>query len=232
MTTALHQRQRSWMFVPGNRERFLAKASACDSDAVLLDLEDGVLPADKSRAREMTAAVLAGNWGTSRRYVRLNALDTNWFKEDLEAVVRPGLVGVCMTKVSKAGDVVEAASLIDRLEQKVGMEAGSVRILAAIESARGLLNAPAIADAHPRLVGLMFGAEDYALDVGLGTHREAEASELIHARSSIVVAATAARILSIDGVYPNIDDRAGLTRDACRRAGSASRRSRRSIPSR
>ena len=176
------------MFVPGNRERFLEKASTCDSDGVLLDLEDGVLPADKERAREMTAAALDGPWGRPLRYVRLNALDTQWFEGDLEAVVRPGLDGVCMTKVARSDDVLRGAAILDALERKAGMEPGSVRILAAIESARGLINAPAIAEAHPRLVGLMFGAEDYALDVGLGTHRQGEAAELIHARSSIVVA--------------------------------------------
>jgi citrate lyase subunit beta/citryl-CoA lyase len=213
------------MFVPGNRERFLEKACTCNSDAVLLDLEDGVLPADKERAREMTAAALARPWGRSLRYVRLNALSTQWFREDLEAVVRPGLDGVCMTKVSGSDDILQGATIIEALERRAGLESGSVRILAAIESARGLIEAPAIADSHARLIGLMFGAEDYALDVGLGTHRQGEAAELIHARSSVVVAATAARLLSIDGVYPNIDDHEGLERDAiqARRLGFTSK---------
>jgi citrate lyase subunit beta/citryl-CoA lyase len=91
-----------------------------------------------------------------------------------------------------------------------------VRIIAAIESAAGLLHAPAIAAAHDRILAIMFGAEDYALDVGLSTKREAESAELVYARSAIVVAATAARVISIDGVFPDLDDPAGLLADIIR----------------
>ncbi|MBA2643121.1 MAG: citrate lyase subunit beta, partial [Actinobacteria bacterium] len=98
-------------------------------------------------------------------------------------------------------------------EAKAGIAEGKLRIVAAIESAAALLAAPAIAAAHPRMLALMFGAEDYALDLGLGAQREGEARDLLYARSAIVVAAAAARILSIDGVFPNLDDLEGLERD-------------------
>jgi citrate lyase subunit beta/citryl-CoA lyase len=185
-----------------------------------------VLPSEKANARRRVAAVLGeprgdGPW----RWVRVNAPSTPWLGADLEEVVRPGLDGICVTKVVRADDVCAVAARLNELEAKYGITAGTVRILAAIESARGLLNAPAIADSHPRLAGLMFGAEDFALDLGLGARREKEAAELIHARSAIVVAAAAANVLSVDGVYPNLDDPDGLMHDTmqARRLGFTSK---------
>jgi citrate lyase subunit beta/citryl-CoA lyase len=173
----------------------------------------------------MIAQALPAPGAGPLRYVRVNALSTPWLKPDLDAVVGPGLAGICLTKVARPQDVVEVAGLIASLEKQRGLEGGSVRILAAIESARGLMNALAIADSAPRLVGLMFGAEDYSLDLGLGTRREKEAAELITARSLIVNAAAAANILSIDGVFPNLDDPEGLLADVrqARRLGFTSK---------
>jgi citrate lyase subunit beta/citryl-CoA lyase len=213
------------MFVPGNRDRFLQKAKSADADAVLLDLEDGVLPAEKPEARQMVANILGQDWSGPRRYVRLNAISTPWFRDDLEAVVRPGIQGICLTKVTRPEEIKEASSILEKLEPQNALSPGSVRIVAAIESAKGLLNAAAIGEAHSRVQGLMFGAEDYALDLGLGAKRENEAAELIYARSSLVNAAAASHLLSIDGVFPNLDDPEGLHRDAmqARRLGFTSK---------
>ena len=210
---------RSWMFVPGNRDRFIQKVKTSSADAILLDIEDGVLPAEKPDARRMIAAALPQRDFGPRRYVRVNALSTPWLQPDLEAVIVPGIEGVCLTKVVRPQDILETASLIEGLEKKRGLEIGKVRILAAVESARGLMNALAIADAHPRVIGLMFGAEDYALDLGLG------AAELLFARSHVVNAAAAANVLSIDGVFPNLDDPEGLVADVrqARRLGFTSK---------
>lgn len=204
---------RSWMFVPGNKERYLEKAAHSDVDCVLLDLEDGVLPDAKAAARAMVAA--AGTF-QPQRYVRVNAASTAWHEEDLDAVVLPGLDGVCLSKCENADEVVLLASRLSRLEDERGIPQGTVRILAAIESASGLLAAPAIARSSPRIVGLIFGAEDFALDLGLGTAREGEAAELLYARSALVVAAGAAHVLSVDGVFPDLDDDEGMERDSLR----------------
>ncbi len=213
------------MFVPGNRDRFIQKANGSAADAILLDIEDGVLPNEKPEARRMIAAALAEAKGGPRRYVRVNALTTPWLQADLEAVIGPGLEGICLTKVARPSDIHETASLIESLEKRRGLDPGTIRILAAVESARGLMNAVAIADASPRIVGLMFGAEDYALDLGLGARREKEAAELLFARSQIVNAAAAANVLSIDGVFPNLNDEKGLEADVrqARRLGFTSK---------
>ncbi|MGB3391536.1 MAG: CoA ester lyase [Pseudaminobacter sp.] len=202
------------MFVPGNKERFLAKAPLSGADGVLLDLEDGVLPGDKSRARAMVAEVLAQDWTGQHCYVRVNAFSTPWLFDDLDAIVLPALNGICLTKVNEADEVRQVAAILSFLEHSRGLPDGSVRILAAVESARGLINAASIGVCHPRVSGLIFGAEDYALDLGLGARREREAAELLHGRSIIVGAATAAGIWSVDGVYPNLDDPEALVEDA------------------
>ena len=201
---------RSWMFVPGNRQRFLDKIYELETppDAVFLDLEDGVIAAEKAAARELVASLLRRELPGPLRLVRVNAVGTDWLREDLAAVLVPGLEGVCVSKVESAEQVGWVAGKLDRFDP-----AGDVRIVAAIESAVGLLRAAEIAAAHPRVLAIMFGAEDYALDLGLGTKREAEAAELVYARSALVVAAAAARVISIDGVFPDLDDPAGLLAD-------------------
>jgi citrate lyase subunit beta/citryl-CoA lyase len=200
------------MFVPGNKERFLARAADSDVDCVFLDLEDGVLPESKTQARTMVAAALRAPF-RPQRYVRLNAASTEWFADDLAEIIPAAPDGVCLPKCEDPGQVAELASRLDDIERQALIEPGSTRIVAAIESPAAILSAAAIARAHPRIVGLMLGAEDLALDIGLGTAREAEAAELIFARSMLVYAAAAARVVSIDGVFPNLDDAEGIERD-------------------
>jgi citrate lyase subunit beta / citryl-CoA lyase len=201
---------RSWMFVPGHRRRFLEKIyePGGTPDAVFLDLEDGVVPEAKAAARENVAGVLRQERPGPLRTVRVNAVATEWFQQDVDAVLGPGLDALCIPKVESAAAL---QPVIDLLESRDS--GGSVRIIAAIESAAGLLRAPEIASAHERVLGIMFGAEDYALDIGLSTRREGEAAELIYARSAIVVAAAAARTISIDGVFPDLDNPDGLLAD-------------------
>ncbi len=204
---------RSWMFVPGNRERFLEKAASSSADCVLLDLEDGVLPEQKPQARTMVGEALRAPF-SPQRYVRVNAVGTGWLEDDLAAVV-PGVPdGICLPKVEGPSDVARAAASLDELERRHGVDAGSIRILAAVESPRAVLAAAEIASSHRRVVGLVLGAEDLALEIGLGTERVAEAAELTFARSSVVYAAAAARVISVDGVFPNLDDPEGMERDA------------------
>jgi citrate lyase subunit beta/citryl-CoA lyase len=212
------------MFVPGNKERFLARAADSDVDCVFLDLEDGVLPESKTQARTMVAAALRAPF-RPQRYVRLNAASTEWFADDLAEIIPAAPDGVCLPKCEDPGQVAELASRLDDIERQALIEPGSTRIVAAIESPAAILSAAAIARAHPRIVGLMLGAEDLALDIGLGTAREAEAAELLFARSMLVYAAAAARVVSIDGVFPNLDDAEGIERDTlqARRLGFAAK---------
>jgi len=201
------------MFVPGNIQRFLDKAPVSGADAVVFDLEDGVLPQGKPAARTHVRQRLQGSWEGPLRFVRVNAASTPWLEDDLREVLVPGLDGVCLPKTESPEDVKGLAKRLDVFEKEHGVERGTTRILAAIESARALVKAPAVAASSARLIGLMFGAEDYALDIGLGTHREGEASEMLYARSALVVAAASAHVLSIDGVFPALEDAEGFSAD-------------------
>jgi citrate lyase subunit beta/citryl-CoA lyase len=148
------------------------------------------------------------------RYVRVNAVGHERMQADFEAVIRPGLEGLVLPKVETPDQVKLVAEVLDRREPEMGMAKGSVRLMIAVESPKGLMNAYAIATASPRVIGLMFGAEDFGKELGLPVNREAEARELIYARSALVMAGAAAHVQIIDGVWPDIKDAEGLQRYA------------------
>jgi citrate lyase subunit beta/citryl-CoA lyase len=204
---------RSWMFVPGHIAKMVDKALGLPVDALMLDIEDGVLPAFKQQARSILGAALAQRTEGPRRFVRINAMSHPEVDADLDAIVVAGCDGVVAPKVETVDEVRALGSMLERLEQARGVRE-PLQIVVAIESALGLLRAAEIARASPRVCALILGAEDLAKDLGLPIYRQAEAHELLYARSTLVVAAAAARIQSIDQVWPDIKDEAGLRRDA------------------
>ena len=206
---------RSWLFVPGNKRRMVEKAAGLDVDAVMLDIEDGVPAEEKELARAQIAQALRVRAaGGPARYVRLNAVGHARMEADLDAVLRPGLKGLALPKVESPEEVELVSGILDAREDAAGLASGKTRLLIAIESPRGLFRAPAIAAASPRVVGVMFGAEDFGRELGLPMVREGEARELIYARSALVSAAAAAHVQAVDGVWPDITDEDGLWADA------------------
>jgi citrate lyase subunit beta/citryl-CoA lyase len=205
--------KRSWMFVPGHRQRMIDKALAINADAVMLDIEDGVAPNEKDAARKNIAESLGREKkpGDPARYVRINAIGHARMDADLQAVLRPGLEGLVCPKVDTPEEIQKLEAVLAEREPAMKMDRGGVRLLIAIESPRGLLNAPAIAACSRRVIGLMFGAEDFGRELGLPTAREAEARDLIYARSALVVAAASAHVQAIDGVWVDLNDPAGLS---------------------
>lgn len=203
---------RSWMFVPGHRQKMIDKALGLDADAIMLDIEDGVAPNEKDTARKNIADSLGREKAprTPARFVRINAIGHTRMDADLEAVVRSGLEGLVCPKVDTVDEVRTIDAILNRKEQLNRLEKGSVKLLIAIESPRGLLNAAAIAAACPRIIGIMFGAEDFGREIGLPAVREGEARDLIYARSSIVIAAASAHVQAIDGVWVDLNDTQGL----------------------
>ena len=204
--------KRSWMFVPGHRQKMIDKSFGLNTDAIMLDIEDGVAPNEKDTARKNIAESLGREKapGTPARYVRINAIGHPRMDADIESVVRPGLEGLVLPKVETVEEVRRVDALLTEREPKSKMAGGGVRLLVAIESPRGLLNAPAIAGCSPRIVGLIFGAEDFGRELGLPTSREGEARDLIYARSAIVVAAASAHVQAVDGVWVDLKDTEGL----------------------
>ena len=203
---------RSWMFVPGHRQRMIDKALGLNADAIMLDIEDGVAPNEKDQARKNIGESLGGKKtpGSPARYVRINAIGHPRMDADLDAVVRPGLEGLVLPKVDAVAEARKVDAILTDRESKRRMPSGGIKLLIAIESPKGLLNAPAIAASSSRVTGLMFGAEDFGREIGLPAVREGEARDLIFARSAMVIAAASAHVQAIDGVWVDLNDGAGL----------------------
>ena len=202
---------RTWMFVPGHRQKMVDKALKLGQDATILDLEDGVPAAEKALAREAVAAVLGQGGNKALYFVRIHQCGSDEMAADLDAVVRPGLDGLVLAKVEGVDDVLQVDAKLRQLEKAGGLQLGHVQLLATVESARGLTRAPSIAAACPRLMGLMFGAEDFALDLGLFA---GSADDFLYARSALVVAAASQQLQAVDRVCPDFRDSAGLQQDA------------------
>ena len=203
---------RSWMFVPGHRQRMIDKALGLNADAIMLDIEDGVAPNEKDQARKNIGESLGRKKtpGSLARYVRINAIGHPRMDADLDAVVRPGLEGLVLPKVDTVAEARKVDAILTDRESKLRMPSGGIKLLIAIESPKGLLNAPAIAASSSRVTGLMFGAEDFGREIGLPAVREGEARDLIFARSAMVIAAASAHVQAIDGVWVDLNDGAGL----------------------
>jgi citrate lyase subunit beta/citryl-CoA lyase len=178
---------RSYLFVPGNRPERFDKACAAGADAVIVDLEDAVPPAEKAAARDAVAGWLSPGHPV---LVRINAADSAWFEDDLALCAHPGVAGIVLPKAEQ-----EAA--LTRL-----LEAGAAAILPLIESGLGLWNAAALARA-PRVQRLVFGSIDFSLDLNIQESHET----LLYARSQLVLASRVAGIAApVDGVTTSFDD--------------------------
>ena len=215
-------RLRSLLFVPGDSERKFAKARDIGADALILDLEDAVAPSMKEAARTQVAGLL--DEATTRDwafFVRINPFDTGLTLADLAAVVRPGLDGLLIPKANGADDIMRIGHYLDALEQKAGMRVGGVRIaVVATETPAAMFALGSYAPAHPRLVGLTWGAEDLAAAIGATGNKEADGEwtrPYAQARSLCLYAAANAGVAPIDTLYSDFRDSEGLERD-CRRA--------------
>jgi len=203
---------RTLLFVPGNQERRIEKARSVAADALILDLEDSVPPAEKNSARQMVAASLEGLASVGREvFVRTNSLSTPYIVPDIKAVVHSGIRGILLPKSESVEDIHKADALILDIEVEAGLEIGSTGILALIETPRGIINAYEIASASARILGLALGAEDYTLEMGIT--RTKEGDELYYPRMAISLACHAASVLAIDSVYTDVRDSEGLVKE-------------------
>ena len=196
--------RRTMMFVPGNNPGMMADAHIYGPDSIMLDLEDSVSMMEKDTARLLVYNALRTiDYGDTEMVVRINPLNTPYGKKDIEAVVKAGVHVVRMPKTETADEVREVEAEIEKVEREIGAE-GRTRIMAAIESALGVVNAYDIAISSPRMMGIALGAEDYCAN--LKTQRSKEGDELRLARETIVVAARAAGIDALDTVFSNLND--------------------------
>jgi len=203
---------RSVMTVPVIVPRFIEKAPAAGADVICLDLEDSVPPAEKAGARAPARlAIESMPRGASSVYVRVNGFWTGLTGDDLEAIVQPGLDGVILAKAESVEDIKRADYILARLESERGLEAGAVALVPLVETAKGIAYAREICDASPRIAAAVFGAEDYATDIGV--QRTEGGQEIRWARSALAVAAHAAGITPIDTPDPDYTDENHLRRE-------------------
>jgi len=209
---------RSMLFVPGDSPRKFEKANLCGADALILDLEDSVAPSKKLEAREHVAGLLDHDSKRSWAfYVRINPFDTDLTIHDLAAIVRPGLNGIMIPKANSAADIVRIGHYLDALEASAGMPVGTVKIcVVATETPTAMFNLGTYAPAHPRLVGLTWGAEDLAAAIGATDNRDETGAWTFPyqvARTQCLFAAAAAGVAPIDTLYADFRDAEGLAAD-------------------
>lgn len=207
------QLRRSMLFVPGNNPGMIRDAHIYGSDSIMFDLEDSVSITEKDTARFLVYSALTTlRYGKKELVVRINDLNSRLGIDDLEAIVRAQPHVIRLPKTETADDVIQCEREIERIEREAGIEVGKTRMMAAIESAQGVLNAYSIATSSKRLIGIALGAEDYVTD--LKTTRSPEGVELLFARSMIVNAARAAGIMALDTVYSDVNNEEGFRHEA------------------
>lgn len=189
--------RRTMLLTPGNHLSRLEKATQLDVDSVVFDLEDGVAPNDKSEARDVINNALATlDFGHRERLVRVNAVGTPEFRDDLAALDVSNMDALFVPKVESAEQLRELDNILDDLENRQGVD-HRIDVVATIETPRGLLRALDIADASQRTSALFFGSGDYAAATGSAT--TARAFE--YPRATIAAAAAAGGLQAIDAAY-------------------------------
>ncbi|HER0921825.1 TPA: citrate (pro-3S)-lyase subunit beta [Streptococcus pyogenes] len=200
--------RRTMMFVPGANAAMLRDAPLFGADSIMFDLEDSVSLKEKDTSRALVHfALKTFDYSSVETVVRVNGLDSCGAL-DIEAVVLAGVNVIRLPKTETAQDIIDVEAVIERVERENSIEVGRTRMMAAIESAEGVLNARDIAKASKRLIGIALGAEDYVTN--MKTRRYPDGQELFFARSMILHAARAAGIAAIDTVYSDVNNTEGF----------------------
>jgi len=202
---------RSLVFVPGNNPRFLEKAKLLPADIVCFDLEDSVPDKEKKKARTLIKNTLKQRKKYSPDvFVRTNSLESGMVEADLKEIVQKGIDGIVIPKVNSVKELKKIEKIISSLEKKRKIK--GIRLMPSIESALGVVNCYEIASSSKRIDALVFGIFDLLNDMGIeytkGNPRGAK-----YSRYKVPVAATAAGVAAIDGIWQDLKDKNGFTKD-------------------
>ncbi len=204
--------RRTMMYVPGNNPGMLSDAHIYGADSLMFDLEDSISLAEKDTARLLVYnAVKTIDYGDREIVVRINGLDTPFGENDIEAMVRAGVHVIRLPKTETAEDVRAVEKVIEEVEKKIGRPVGSTKMMGAVESPLGVINSVEIAKASTRMIGIAIGAEDFVTN--MKTKRSPEGTELLFARSQIVIAARVAGIYALDTVYSDVNNEEGFRKE-------------------
>ncbi len=204
--------RRTMLYVPGNNAGMVKDAQIYRSDSIMFDLEDSVSINEKDSARFMVfMALRTQEYEGIETVVRINSLDSGYGKEDIKAIVMAGPEVIRLPKTETAQDIADVEELVAAAERKNNLPEGKIKLMAAVESPLGVLNAYSIALSSSRLIGIALGAEDYV--TSMKTKRYEDGTELLFARSMIVNAARAAGIYALDTVYSDLNNDDGFLRE-------------------
>ena len=202
---------RSLIFVPGNNPRFLEKAKSLSADIVCFDLEDSVPDKEKKNARTLIKSALKKrNQYSSSVFARTNSPDSNKIEADLKEIIQKGIDGIVIPKVNSAKEIKKIEKTISSLEKKRKIR--GIRLIPSIESALGIINCYEIASASKRIDAIVFGIFDLLNDIGI-EYTKGNPPGAKYSRYKVPVAATAAGVYAIDGIWQDIKDTSGLKKD-------------------
>ena len=204
--------RRSMMFLNAQKPGLIKDPYVYKPDSIMLDLEDAVAIKEKDAARySLFHALKEINYRGVERVVRVNGLDSDLWQEDILCSVAGGCDSIRIPKTETADDVKKVEAVVEEAEKRYDREPGSVLIMAALESAKGVLNAMQICTASPRLFGIALSGGDYTKD--LQTVITGTGVELMGARQHMIIAARAAGVQCFDTVWTNLNDMEGFRRD-------------------
>ncbi|MCC5909071.1 MAG: HpcH/HpaI aldolase/citrate lyase family protein [Clostridiaceae bacterium] len=204
--------RRTMLFVPASNPNMMVNAPIFKPDCIIFDLEDAISLREKDSARDLLVEALKSiDYKDCEIFARVNPLYTPFGEEDVRALVAAGLRNVRLPMSETEEDIKKLDTLLTDIEKELGLDNGVVKILGAIETAKGVLNAEKIAVASSRMIGISFGAEDFTRTIG--AERSKGGEELFVARSKIVLAAAAAGIDAIDTVFADVDDAKGFRKE-------------------
>lgn len=204
--------RRTMMFLNAQKPGLIKDPYIYKPDSIMLDLEDAVAEKEKDAARfSLYHALREINYRGIECIVRINGLDSELWKEDIRCAVAGGTDGIRIPKTETAEDVKRVEKAVEEAENEFGIERGKVLIMAALESAKGVLNALDICNASERLFGIALSGGDYTKD--LQTRITGTGVELMGARQHMIIAARAAGVQCFDTVYTDLDDMEGFKKD-------------------
>lgn len=200
------------MFLNAQKPALIKDPYIYKPDSIMLDLEDAVAQNQKDVARfSLYHALKEIDYHGVERVVRINGLDTPYWEEDVRVCVAGGCDAIRIPKTESAEDVQRVEKAVDEAEKEFGVEKGSTLLMAAIESAKGVMRAMDVCESSERLFGIALSGGDYTKD--LQTHITGTGIELMGARQNMLIAARAAGVQCFDTVYTNLDDMEGFRKD-------------------
>ena len=204
--------RRTMMFLNCQKPGLIKDPYVYKPDSIMLGLEDAVAEKEKDAARfSLYHALQEIDYRETERVVRINGLDTDLWQEDIRCAVAGGCDSIRIPKTERASDVIKVERAIAAAEEEFGRPEGSVLIMAALESARGVINSMEICDSSERLFGIALSGGDYSKD--LQTNISGTGVEFVGARQHMIIAARAAKIQCFDTVWTDLDNMEGFRKE-------------------